>query len=68
MNLIFKTPPECPECNSKEILHDFERMESYCANCGLILRDNKFITLSDIKYLLELEEKEREAEKENDCV
>lgn len=68
MNLIFKTPPECPECNSKNIIHDFERVESYCANCGLILKNNEFITLSDILYLHELEEIGKEAQEEKESV
>ena len=68
MNLIFKSPQVCPECHSMDIIHDYEKIESYCGNCGIILINNDFITLSDISYLYKLEEKEKEAQKEKESI
>lgn len=28
---------KCPECNSKEIITDFRRGESYCSKCGYVI-------------------------------
>ncbi|HJJ83625.1 MAG TPA: transcription initiation factor IIB, partial [Methanocorpusculum sp.] len=30
----------CPECGSKQLVHDYERAELVCQNCGLVLDDD----------------------------
>ncbi|HDR74041.1 MAG TPA: transcription initiation factor IIB, partial [Methanoculleus sp.] len=32
----------CPECGSRQLVHDYERAELVCQNCGLVL-DEEFI-------------------------
>ena len=53
---------KCPECESKNIIEDLSKMESYCADCGLIVVNNDFLTFNDIKYI---QEKQREKMKKN---
>jgi transcription initiation factor TFIIB len=36
---------ECPECGSRQLVHDYERAELVCANCGLVI-DKDFIDMN----------------------
>jgi transcription initiation factor TFIIB len=31
---------KCPECNSRNLIRDYERAELVCANCGLVIDEN----------------------------
>lgn len=53
----------CPECQSKDLINDFHRLETYCADCGLIVKSYDIITFEDMEYLVKLKEKEKEAKK-----
>lgn len=35
----------CPECGSEDLIHDFEKEEIYCQECGLVL--SKFVTIAE---------------------
>ncbi len=35
---------ECPECRSRNLVHDYERAELVCSSCGLVV-DEKFIDM-----------------------
>ena len=39
-----KVKVECPECGSRLLVHDYERAELVCANCGLVI-DKDFIDM-----------------------
>lgn len=45
----------CPECQSKDIIFDYHKKESYCADCGLIVKDYELLSISDYQYFLEVE-------------
>ncbi|MBQ4415876.1 MAG: transcription initiation factor IIB, partial [Methanomicrobium sp.] len=34
-----KTKTVCPECGSRQLVHDYERAELICQNCGLVLEE-----------------------------
>ena len=34
------TATVCPECGSKQLVHDYERAELVCQHCGLVLDDD----------------------------
>ena len=58
MNILING--KCPECESKNIIEDLEKMESYCADCGLIVANPDFLTFQDIKYIMKQKQKQRE--------
>lgn len=62
MNIIFYPYNICPECYSNKFITDIGRQETYCSICGLIVKDNTFMTLEQLKneYLKELKNKELE--------
>lgn len=34
------TETVCPECGSRQLVHDYERAELVCQNCGLVIDDD----------------------------
>lgn len=62
MNIIFYPYNICPECYSNKLITDIDRQETYCSSCGLIVKDNTFMTLEQQKndYLRELKNRELE--------
>lgn len=48
----------CRECNSTELKTDLIRQETYCFKCGLVLKNNQFLTI------LEKENQQKERLKE----
>lgn len=38
----YEESDKCPECRSKKLVHDYERAELVCRNCGLVI-DDEFI-------------------------
>lgn len=45
MNIILKPFNCCPECLNLNLITDLERLEVYCSNCGLVVKDNEFLTI-----------------------
>jgi transcription initiation factor TFIIB len=37
-----QTESQCPECGSRQLVHDYERAELVCQQCGLVI-DAEFI-------------------------
>lgn len=48
---------KCPLCNSNFLIIDETRDETYCHDCGLVVKDNSLVTPSQIEFLSNLEEK-----------
>ena len=46
MKVVFNM--RCDECNSKEILFDENRDETFCSKCGLVLHENSFSSINQI--------------------
>lgn len=40
----------CPECKSSKHKFDEEKKETYCTNCGLVLKDTRVISPTMEKY------------------
>lgn len=53
----------CPECKSKRLIKDFNRLEVFCDCCGLVVKSLDIISMQDMEYLRRLKEKEKEAKK-----
>ena len=50
----------CPECKSKNLKKDFHIQETYCAECGLVVKSWEMISIIDIEnMILEREKKYR---------
>lgn len=47
----------CPECKSKNILIDYHKKESYCADCGLVVKDYQLLSISDYEYFIYMKNK-----------
>lgn len=46
MKILIK---KCPECETAILIYDKHREELYCSKCGLILKDNSFLTFQEIE-------------------
>lgn len=43
----------CPECNSKDLVFDIDKVETYCSKCGLVLKSPYDIDIIFYKNLKE---------------
>jgi transcription initiation factor TFIIB len=41
---------QCPECGSRQLVHDYERAELVCQQCGLVIMQN--LSTADQKGVL----------------
>ncbi len=67
MNIIIHHAHEkyCPECFSNNLIRDFHRSETFCGDCGLVVRDESYF-IDNSNYIDERETKFKEYLKIND--
>ncbi|HIK02845.1 TPA: transcription initiation factor IIB, partial [archaeon] len=44
MGLIAGSAEKCPECGSKDLVHDYKRAERYCGACGMVVEERQIDT------------------------
>ena len=50
MNIIIYPFKICPECCSDNLKRDIQKEETYCSECGLIVKDSSLTTIKQKKY------------------